>query len=893
MAIQAGQRLGPFEILSAIGAGGMGEVYKARDTRLNRIVAVKVLPDRFAETPALRERFEREARTIASLNHPHICTLHDVGHQDGTDFLVMEYLEGETLAQRLQKGALPIQQVLQYAIEIADALDKAHRKGITHRDLKPGNIILTKGGTKLLDFGLAKLTQGDKPAPPYSELPTEKDAITAEGAILGTLQYMAPEQVEGKEADARTDIFAFGLVVYEMATGKKAFEGKSQASLIAKILETEPTPISTLQPMTPPALDRVIKTCLAKDPDERWQTANDLCRELKWIAETGSRAGPSPIAPAGKPSFTSRTAMIAVAGVVLGAAVTAIGLWNRRPPSAPQLVSRFLVALPAGQSLFGITSGSPHSLVISPDGSLIAYVAAQNLTQQIFLRPINSLESIPVQGTEDGDFPFFSPDSQWLGFFIGSSLKKVSVNGGPAVTLADLGTIISGASWGSGGEIVLTTFRGPIMEVPEGGGPAKALTKPAEGELAHLWPQVLQGGKALLFTTGTPTNPQIGVYSMRSGKEKVLFPGTDPVYSPTGHLLYSQAGTLMAVPFDPEELQTTGPAVPVVQGLSEYLGSGGAPLAAEYGVSANGTLIYVPGAARTTPLKMMWVSRSGATQALPAPARAYLQPRISPDGRKIAVGVAEKDSQIWIYDLAQGTLNRLTFQGTNNLVPLWTPDGKRIAYISNQAGQRNIFWQFADGSGGLERLTTSLDVNIPNSFSSDGKLLAFSDFSPASGYDVYVIDLNDRKPKPFLQTPRNEAVPLISPDGHWLAYNSDESGRYEIYVVPYPGPGGKWQVSTEGGREPAWNRNGRELFYRDGDRMMAVEISTQSGFSAGAPKVLFQGNYQALAASTPNYDVSADGQRFLMLQATEQQAQINVVLNWFEELKQKVPTRKK
>src|SRR6202162_3963803 len=451
MPILPGRRLGPYEILSAIGAGGMGEVYKARDTRLDRTVAIKVLPVHLAEHAELRERFEREARTIASLNHPHICTLYDTGHQDGIDFLVMEYLEGETLAQRLLKGALPLEQVLQYAIEISDALDKAHRKGVTHRDLKPGNIMLTKTGTKLLDFGLAKLKQEVAPANvPLSELPTAKDPLTAQGSLVGTLQYMAPEQLEGKEVAARTDIFAFGTVVYEMATGKKCFEGKSQASLIASILQIDPPPISSPQPMTPPALDRVIKRCLAKDPDERCQSAKDLTDELKWIAEGGSQVTLAPIAVVkGIRALGWGALILGLGALILGAAIAGLATWNLKP-SPPQPVTRTVINLPPGQQLAGLENGP--AVALSADGTHLAYIATQGAPHQLYLRPMDSLEARPIPGTEGAVSPFFSPDGQWVGFFAGGKLKKVSVSGGTALTLGDAAQPL-GASWGSQGMI--------------------------------------------------------------------------------------------------------------------------------------------------------------------------------------------------------------------------------------------------------------------------------------------------------------------------------------------------------------------------------------------------------------------------------------------------------
>jgi eukaryotic-like serine/threonine-protein kinase len=699
--------------------------------------------------------------------------------------------------------------------------------------------------------------------------------------------------------DARTDIFAFGAVVYEMATGKRAFEGKTQASLIAKILEIDPPPISSLQPMTPPALDRLVKRCLAKEPDERCQSAKDLADELKWISESGSQVTLAPTANAKDiRSLGWRALVLSLGALLLGAAISGLAIWNLKPaPSAtPKPVSWYAITLPPGQQLAGLENGP--AVAFSPDGTHLAYVARQGGAQQLYVRVMDSLEAAPVPGTEGAFCPFFSPDGLWLGFFAGGALKKVSVGGGAAVTLG-VASVPGGASWGSQGMIgYASTQIGALHEVPDAGGAPQSLTRFETGDTTHRWPEFLPDGKALLFAAASNAinfgGARIAAQPVGAGERRNLIQGgMNPRYALSGHLVYTQGGSLMAVPFDPGRLAVTGTAVPVVEDVMQSPVSG----AAQYSISATGSLAYIPGGVQSAQLRLVWVNRNGAEQPLAVPARSYMLPRLSPDGRRVAVAITEQETHIWLYDFAREAWTRLTFEGEANSVPVWTPDGKRIAFNSSKEGPLNIFWQLSDGSGGLERLTTSQYLHSPESWSPDGQLLAFFEVNPATQRDIWVLRISDRKAQPFLRTQFDEAVPQFSPDGRWLAYVSNETGRQEIYVQSYPGPGGKWQISTEGGTEPVWNPNGRELFCRNGDKMMAVDITTQPSFSAGKPRMLFQGRYVPAPFPASNYDVSRDGQRFLMLKRVEQEqaapTQINVVLNWFEELKQKVPTGKK
>ena len=900
MTLATGTKLGPYEISGALGAGGMGEVYRARDTRLDRTVAIKVLPPEFSANPDRRQRFEREARTISSLNHPHICTLHDIGHQEGIDYLVMEYVEGETLAKKLEGGPLPTEAVLRYGIEIADALDKAHRQGVIHRDLKPGNIMLTKSGAKLLDFGLAKVLPhpgGLLSATPPTAAPTASQPLTAEGTLLGTFQYMSPEQLEGKEADVRSDLFALGTVLYEMAVGRPAFQGKSTASLITAILTSDPQPITTLQPMAPPALDRVVKTCVAKDRDDRWQTAHDVTVQLKWMAEGHlSVAAVSSPSPGARTALQGRVILWSLAALAVLSIGVTLGRLMRAPPPPTRPIARFMISLPPTDRL---ALGLTPVLALSPDGSRLVYVANHGGSAHLYVRSIDRFEATPISGTEGAENPFFSPDGQSVGFFAEGKLKKVSLSGGAPLTICS--TVANrGASWGPDDTIIFTpSFTLGLFRVSAAGGTPKPLTVSdrKKGESGHRWPEILPGGKAVIFTIWTGRgfdDARIGMLSLETGERRVLVEGgTYARYVPSGHLVFARAGGLLAVPFDLTRLEVTGAPVSILEGVSMSPTTG----AAGFSSSGNGSLAYVPGGLTVGEGTLVWVDRKGVAQALPAPSRAYISPRLSPDGERLAVGIVGTNPGLWLYELARGTLTRLA----ENLVapfPIWTPDGKHLTLGSPLSGSFNLYWMPADGSGAAESLITSENAQWPGSWSPDGRLLAFSEQDPATGWDIWVLGLEgERKPRPFLQTASNESSPKFSPDGRWLAYASDESGRQEIYVRPFPGPGRKWQISTEGGTEPVWARNGQELFYRNGDKMMAAAVETKPAFAAAKPKLLFAAHYEKSPYPfLADYDVTPDGWRFLMIRASEQESaptQLNVVLNWSDEVRRLVPAGRK
>jgi serine/threonine-protein kinase len=878
--LSPGSKLGQYEVLSLIGAGGMGEVYRARDTRLGREVAVKVLPEAFSRQVEKLARFEREAKTLAALNHPNIATIYGLEHSNDTHYLVMELVPGETVAERIQrKGPIPADEALVIAKQIAAALEAAHEKPIIHRDLKPGNVKVTPEGlVKVLDFGLAKAFESELAPEDAANLTTLSSPPSLPGEILGTPAYMSPEQARGRRVDKRTDIWAFGCVLYEMLVGAPLYKGESMADVLASVIKEKPS-LERLPRETVPAIRDLMRRCLETDPLQRLRDIGEARIAIEHL-------GAAPAEGRKAASLFRRWAPAALAVLAVAAVIGSLAVWNRRP-ALPEPTRRLAVSLPSNQQ-FPVAD---HIMALSPDGQRLAYVAAENGSQQLYLRALDSFEANAIPGTQEAEAPFFSPDGGWIAFFAEGKLKKVAIAGGAPITLADANIVQPGGVWGVNDTIVFRQKSSELAAIPAAGGSPQPLVTPdsSKGENSVCCPAFLPGGSGLLFGTATGTNPgQIAVLRLPTGERTDLIPGgLQPAYLSTGHVLYVQGGTLMAAPFDPVQLKLAGTPVPAVEGVLQSGQAG----AAHYSVSNDGSLAYIPGHVRGANTTLVWVDRQGAEQPIAAPAHAYRNPRLSPDGRRIVVGIDELGGQVWIYDLSRDTLTRLTFEGTGSGTPFWSPDGRRVAFTSGAPG--SLFVQPADGSGSAEQLTDNEHRRVLNSWSPDGQFLAFHETNPATGADIWVLRLADRQAQPFLRTPAGESAARFSPDGRWLAYASFESGRAEIYVQSFPGPGGKWQISTEGGTEPVWNPNGRELFYRHGNQMMAVDITAQPGFSAGRPKVLFEGPYLLSAANLPAYDMSRDGQRFLMVkEGPEEQAptQINVVLNWFEELKRLVPT---
>jgi serine/threonine protein kinase len=868
----------------------MGEVYRARDTRLDRTVAIKVLPEQFSQNPDLRQRFEREARAISALNHPNICTLYDVGHQDGTDYLVMEYIEGESLAARLMKGPLPVEQTLKTGTEIAEALEKAHREGIVHRDLKPGNVMLTKSGAKLLDFGLAKPQGGPAAASGMMGAITQTSPvspITQQGTLVGTFQYMSPEQVEGKEADARSDVFALGAVLYEMATGKRAFEGKSAISVASAILEREPEPISKLQPLTPPALEQVVKGCLAKDPEERFQTAHDVKLQLKWIAEGGSSAVGLAPPVAARRRLSQRATWAWAAISTLAAVLLAVGFVLRAPQPAPVL--RVSLSLPPGIHLDDQNS----SLAFSPDGRKLAFTAlGTDGKQQLWLRSLDSLTAQPLTGTQDATYPFWSPDGRYIGFFAEHKLKKIDASGGTVQTICDASEG-RGATWSQRGVIVFAPqpFGGLFIVSAAGGDPAP-LTTATQQDMSHRLPHFLPDGRHLLYFSGRESSGKdsaILSFDLDSKQSQLLVhQNSEGLYVAPGYLIFVRDGNLIAQPFDAGKLQTTGDPVPI----AEHVAFNAFRWTGAYALSNTGLLLFESGGG-VTRSQLTWFDMDGKKLGTVGEPARLQNVYLAPGGKRALAEVADSagNFNLWMYDLARGTATRFTFGGNNLVQAVWSSDGRQVVY-ANDAGQ--LYLKDAGGTAEAQPLTSDRTYRWPTAWSPDGKFLAYQTQS-TKGWDIWMMPMDGgHKAYPFLASPANDWFGSFSPDGKWFSYISDESGRNELYVVPFPGPGAKRQLSIGGANEGGW-LNSHQITYITLDRkLVIVDVSSKGQeLEVGEPRFMFGGKPQPALLdpnagfAPPSAYFSPDGKRILLRVPVEENASpdLTLVSNWTADLK--------
>jgi Tol biopolymer transport system component len=920
-ALTEGARLGPYRILGPIGVGGMGEVYRATDTRLDRVVAIKLITRYWAENPEMRQRFEREAQIIASLKHPNICVLHDIGREGDTDFLVMEYLEGETLAARLARKPLELEEALRIAMAVADALGKAHRRGVVHRDLKPSNIILTATGPKLLDFGLAKrrpdLSGPDTSQPgqdavstgqgaPLSQAQTKSD-LTTPGAVLGTLQYMAPEQLEGMEADARTDIFAFGAVLHEMITGKKAFVGKSRILLISAIATSDPEPISQTKAAAPPMLDHVVRTCLAKNPQDRWQTASDLLAELKWIAEAGAEMGigeglPVATAPGQQKRQALSWLLLAFASLLVAVAAVSAGLYLWGSKQAEE--QRFQIPFsPSAEPLNNFGAGAivaramaGTNFAISPDGRSLAFVSQERGSEpwSLFVRPIGSVVPQKLAVAEDADQhsvqPFWSPDSRFIAFAAGGKLKKIEATGGPAQDICDAAGFFGG-TWNGEGTILLGSAAGLLRVSAEGGEP-EAVTSPEEGETGHYWPHFLPDGRHYLYTAWHSESAKRVILGGTLGsneKTRVMPAESNTAYSEPGFLVFHRENAVYAQPFAWKKFALSGEPVRIADEVG-YIATNGW---GDFATSLNGILAYYQATgsinvtwADVAEWQLAWVDRSGKVLETPGPPGVYRGMEVSPDGKRIAVHRHDASGGDIIVIEPRGSTTRLTFDASrHNSSPVWSPDGERIAYCALNEGKWGLYQTLSSGSGTEELLYESELPKAPMSWSPDGKRIVFWIEDPKNGSDLWVLTLEDKKAEPLIASPSKETHGQISPDGKWIAYTSNSTGREEVYVQPFPSGSGRYQISFHGGDWPRWRRDGKELFYHmiaqtpdspaatgsflGGSLMSAMVNARGEIFEPGNPKDIIRSGLLNLPHSGgpyQEYDVSADGQRILAIQ---------------------------
>lgn len=866
----------------------MGEVYRARDTRLERDVAVKVLPSHLASSLEVRQRFEREAKTISRLSHPHICALYDVGREGETEYLVMELLEGETLSDRLAKGPLPLEQTLRYGVEIADALDKAHRQGIVHRDLKPGNVMLTKSGVKILDFGLAKAMEPETSPSDLTSNPTaaSRSDLTQEGTLLGTLPYMAPELFEGKKADGRTDVFALGATLYEMVTGKRAFSGSSRGSLVASILRDEPAAVTSIQPLAPQGLDRVIRKCLAKNPEDRWQSAADLGSELSWIAESRSQAeAAGPEAPRGRRLERS---LMALGAALLVALVVSLLHDTRQGRAAPRTI-RFSIAAPENTRFFRHPVAS--TVALSPDGSTLAFVAIAAGKRSLWVRPFSSLEATRLGGTEGAVSPFWSPDGRFVGFFAQGKLQKIAVAGGPPQALCESSAGISG-TWGGEGTILYSEGAGgarqQIFRVSaEGGAPAPvAFGEGSSQEGLPAFPTFLPDGRHFLFTTGVlgERDERRTLWAGSVGSREARRIGTVDsrvAYSDPGYLLFARDGTLLAEPFDAGALKITGDSVPIGDRVWSSRSNG----TAAFSASGNGSVVFQ---SSPNPSRLTWRDRSGRETGSVGTPTILRNPRLSPDGTSVAVEVADVRTgarDIWIYEGQRGLPRRFTTDPADVVFPIWSPTGERIAFGSLRGGPLDIYVKSVNGVGAPEPLLKQSGAKLPQDWSPDGSQIVYEDLSLARSAERQLEVMSTTgKPEPrlLLSTTFNAFGARYSPDGQWIAFVSEESGSPEVCVVPVTGQGRIQRISVSGGSMPRWRRDGKELFFAAPDgSLMAVATETKGAFEAGVPAALF-----AVSPPPENYDVAPDGSRFLFQERVGgSDFPLTVVVDWTVGLK--------
>jgi serine/threonine protein kinase len=877
MPLPEGTRLGPYEIVAPIGVGGMGEVYRARDIRLERIVALKVIPEASAALPEARQRFEREARAVSSLNHPHICSLFDIGHQDGVDYLVMEYLEGESLAARLKKGPLPLDQGLHYAIDIAGALDAAHRHSIVHRDLKPSNVMLTPTGPKVLDFGLAKTPQQRAAVVAGgSMLETVTTPLTGHGTIVGTLQYMAPEQLEGKEADTRTDLFAFGALIYEMLTGRRAFQASSQAALISAIMTAEPTPVSAVQPLATPLLDHVVRTCLAKDPADRWQTAHDLLAQLKWVTGAGSQPGvPASVAVRRK----SRERLLWALLATLAFASLAVSFLHFRAKPAEARLMRFQIPLPPK-----VTWGQAQDIpAVSPDGRKLVFAATPGTGKRIlWLRSLDSLNIQPLAGTEDARFPFWSPDSRFVGFFAGQKVKKTDLTGSSPQTLCDIGSVFTpGGSWSRSGIILFGKGGSFLRQVPASGGepkPALPLDQ-SRKEVAQLFPWFLPDGQHFLYSS---RSLEVGKSAIRLGAlgstetRLVVTAFSNSAFAPPGLLLFGRQQSLMGQAFDASGLQATGDPFPIAEGAGRL-----GPALSPFSVSSNGVLIWRGGGPANAQITAY--SRDGRRLGSVGETSAIRELFLSPDGKRLSLEMINPSTEstnrdVWVVNLANNIFSRVTYDPAPDSDPIWSPDGRELVFSSSRKGGTASLYRKVFGGPPEQLLFEFNEPIFAQQWLPGGSLL----FLTLGGKAFYRLPLTgERKPEMLFQSEFEKDGPTVSPDGRSIAYNSSESGRWEVYLASFPAFTERRQVSNSGGCQPLWRKDGKELFYLTLEgHLMAVDIKLGAGAEAGLPRELFRIPMRPDPILN-QYAITGDGRKFLVLEDVDEgPSPLTVVLNF-------------